>query len=41
MRYQPRIPFTRIEVDKTKSGLEARGVLGMHDVDNQIQVVGD
>jgi hyperosmotically inducible protein len=29
------------EADKTKAGLDARGVLGVHNVDNEIQVVGE
>jgi len=29
------------EADKTKAGLEARDVLGVHNVDNEIQIVGE
>lgn len=29
------------EADKTKAGLDARSVLGVHDVDNEIQIVGE
>ena len=29
------------EADKTKAGLDARSVLGVHNVDNEIQVVGE
>ena len=29
------------EVDKTKAGLDARSVFGVHSVDNEIQVVRD
>jgi hypothetical protein len=29
------------DADKTKAGLEARGVFGVHSVDNEIQVVND
>ena len=29
------------EADKTKAGMDARSVLGVHSVDNEIQVVRD